>query len=44
MLRLRVKDVDFERGQVVVRAGQGEQDRVTMLPEVLREPLQAQLH
>ena len=43
-LRLRVKDVDFARGQVVVRAGKGEKDRVTMLPEVLREPLQAQLH
>ena len=42
-LRLRVKDVDFARGQIVVRAGKGDRDRVTMLPEALRELLQAHL-
>ena len=42
-LRLRVKDVDFERGQIVVRDGKGFKDRVTMLPERLAEPLRAQL-
>jgi integron integrase len=42
-LRLRVKDVDFQRGQVVVRDGKGMKDRVTMLPDALRGPLQAQL-
>ena len=42
-LRLRVKDVDFERGQVVVRSGKGDKDRVTVLPERLRERLQAHL-
>jgi len=31
-LRLRVKDVDFTRGQVLVRDGKGAKDRVTMLP------------
>ena len=31
-LRLRVKDVDFERNQITVRAGKGDKDRVTMLP------------
>jgi site-specific recombinase XerD len=31
-LRVRVKDLDFARGQVVVRGGKGDKDRVTMLP------------
>ena len=43
-LRVRAKDVDFARGQVIVRGGKGDKDRVTMLPETLREPLRAHLH
>ncbi len=43
VLRLRVKDIDFERGQITVREGKGAKDRVVMLPEVLREPLRAHL-
>ncbi|MDX1297727.1 MAG: integron integrase [Pseudomonas sp.] len=39
-LRLRVKDVDFSRGEVVVRDGKGQKDRVTMLPRALVGPLQ----
>jgi integrase len=31
-LRLRVKDLDFERSQIVVREGKGDKDRVVMLP------------
>ena len=31
-LRLRIKDVDFERGEILVRDGKGAKDRVTMLP------------
>lgn len=31
-LRLRVKDVDFQRNQITVRSGKGARDRVTMLP------------
>jgi integron integrase len=42
-LRLRVKDVDFARRQIVVRDGKGMKDRVTMLPEVLIPPLQEHL-
>jgi integron integrase len=42
-LRLRVKDLDLERGTVTVRAGKGETDRVTMLPASLRGELQAHL-
>ena len=43
LLRLRVKDVDFARGQIIVRAGKGGKDRMTILPEKLREPLQQHL-
>ena len=43
-LRLRIKDVDFARGMIVVRDGKGGKDRVTMLPESLRGALQAHLH
>ena len=41
LLRLRIKDVDVERGQLVVRAGKGGKDRVTVLPDLLREKLRA---
>ncbi len=37
--RLRVKDVDFERREIVVRDGKGRKDRVTLLPDSLRVPL-----
>lgn len=43
-LRLRVKDVDFARGQIIVRDGKGDKDRVTLLPESLVTSLRAQLH
>lgn len=42
-LRLRVKDIDFDRRAVVVREGKGFKDRVVMLPAVLEEPLREQL-
>jgi integron integrase len=42
-LRLRVKDVDFAYNQITVRDGKGAQDRVTMLPRNLQEPLQQHL-
>jgi integron integrase len=38
-LRLRVKDVDFGLGQLVVRDGKGQKDRVTMLPDAARGAL-----
>lgn len=40
--RLRVKDVDFDYGQLIIRAGKGDKDRVTILPDSLREPLKKQ--
>ncbi|MBS0291549.1 MAG: integron integrase [Proteobacteria bacterium] len=43
-LRLRVKDIEFERREIVVREGKGNKDRITVLPENLIAPLQAQLN
>ncbi len=42
-LRLRVKDVDFVRREILVREGKGAKDRITMLPESLMQPLRAQV-
>ncbi len=42
-LRLRVKDVEFQRREIVIREGKGNKDRVTVLPENLIEPLRRQL-
>jgi integrase len=39
-LRLRVKNLDFERGALVVRSGTGRKDRMSVLSESLHEPLQ----
>lgn len=38
-VRLRVKDIEFERNELVVRDGKGAKDRVTVLPQSSREPL-----
>lgn len=42
-LRLRVKDIDFEYNQIVVRDGKGGKDRITMLPATLNEPIKRHL-
>lgn len=42
-LHLRVKDIDFEMNQIIVRDGKGAKDRVTLLPESLRELLEQQI-
>jgi integron integrase len=41
--RVRVKDVDLERRQLVIRNGKGDADRVTVLPQRLVEPLRKQM-
>ncbi len=41
--RLRVKDLDFARGQITVREGKGDKDRWTMLPAMLHVALREQL-
>jgi integron integrase len=38
-LRLRVKDVDYGRHEVLVREGKGNKDRITMLPSAVERPL-----
>jgi len=43
-LRLRVKDVDFQRRLIVVREGKGNKDRVVMLPDRCGSALREQLH
>jgi integron integrase len=37
--RLRIKDIDFSRSEILVRSGKGDKDRRTMLPEAVRESL-----
>lgn len=43
VLRLRVKDLDFDNRQIIVRDGKGENDRLTVFPDLLRGPLRIQL-
>jgi integron integrase len=42
-MRLRVKDVDFDRNVIVVREAKGNKDRVVMLPKSLAESLRRQI-
>ena len=42
-LRLRVKDVDFERGQIAIWESKSPKDRLVMLPRPLIEPLRRHL-
>ena len=42
-MRLRVKDVEFDRGVIIVREAKGGKARVVMLPDSLREALHAQI-
>lgn len=42
-MRLRVKDIEFSYHQIIVRDTKGNEDRVTMLPQRVVEPLQAHL-
>ena len=44
VLRLRVKDLDFANHQIIVRDGKGENDRITMFPDTLLEPLRLHLN
>jgi integron integrase len=42
-LRLRTKDVEFSRREIIVREGKGKKDRITVLPENLILPLRQQI-
>jgi integron integrase len=43
-LQLRVKDIDFQYKQIIVRSAKGDKDRVTLLPEYVIEPLKKHLN
>lgn len=43
LLRLRVQDIDFDNGYIIVRAGKGDKDRTTLLARSVRGDLQAHL-
>jgi integrase len=42
-LELRVKDIDLERRQIVIRRGKGQKDRPSVLPTTVIEPLSRHL-
>lgn len=42
-LKLRFKDIDFTKNQILVRDGKGQKDRITTLPLSVKEPLLAHL-
>jgi integrase len=42
-LRLRIQDVDIQRGIVTVRSGKGDKDRTTIFPDRLKDDLTAHL-
>jgi integron integrase len=42
-LRLRIKDIDFDRNEMTVRGGKGQKDRMTLLPKKSKLPLNAHL-
>jgi integron integrase len=41
-VRLRVKDLDFDRGTLMIRGGKGDKDRMVMMPQSLRSALEEQ--
>lgn len=43
LLQLRIKDIDFERYEITIRQGKGDKDRVTILPNSLKEALLQQI-
>jgi integrase len=42
-LQVRIKDLDLDRGELTIRAGKGNKDRVTMLPDAMRPAIAAQI-
>ncbi len=42
-LRLRVQDIDFEYSEIIIRNGKGNKDRITLLPDSIKEKLKAQM-
>ena len=44
LVRLRVKDIDFDSGLIFVRGSKGDKDRTTILPEIIIKDLHGQIH
>lgn len=44
LLKLRIKDIDFEGNSIYVFRGKGAKDRMTLLPKALIEPLEIQIN
>ena len=42
-VRLRIKDIELERGATLVRDGKGGKDRITMLPDCLVDAISTQI-
>lgn len=42
-MRLRVKDIDFQQRRLIIRSGKGDHDRISVLPKMVVEPLNAHL-
>ncbi len=42
-LRMRVQDIDFEKNMILIRDGKGNKDRVSVLPDIVKEPLKEHL-
>ena len=42
-LTLRIKDIDLDRGEIKVRAGKGNKDRITMIPDAVKSKLHSHL-
>ncbi len=40
LVRLRIKDIDFDRGQIIIRDAKGQKDRATLFPKSLRDEMQ----
>ena len=43
LVRLRVQDIDFEGNKIFIRAGKGDKDRVTVLPDFIKDKLSGHL-
>ncbi len=43
LVSLRIKDVDLERGVVTVHAGKGDKDRLTLVPNMLKDALRSEI-
>ena len=42
-MTLRIKDIDLDRGEIKVRAGKGNKDRITMISDAVKSKLQSHL-